>query len=962
MISVKTIFFAFLTTLLLPALSWTQGSTTPQSPQLIWSPSTITPEDIDQIKTQYPELKNYSNQDIQKKVEEGREKAAGTGSNPSETNNPEGSNKPSSSEGKTPSSEAEAKNKAKPPSSEIKPPPPDDDSPVSMGTGANGGAGAFPGQGAGKAKRSNGVDERFPVELERFGESFFRNTDMAAMGANAPALPEYILSPGDEIQVYTWGRDSRSQSVVIDNEGMFSFQPLVPLRLAGLRFAAAQKVIIEEVQKMHGVTASVSLGKLRSIRVMVLGEAVNPGAYVLPGGITVTAALFRCGGISSIGSLRGIEVRRGGRVVATLDIYDMLLKGESRGDIQLLPGDAIFIPIAKVQVAVHGMVKRPAIYEVKGGLRALDAVQLAGGLKSSAFKGRVRVDRVQNNKRNVVLDVDMEKIGVATNVVLQDGDILFVDRVLDRLDDAVTLMGNVHRPGRYQYKNGMTVRDVIPTLQDLKPETFFEYAHIRRPAADDDRPILLNFSLTEIFQKGTKVPLLPRDVVVIYSRYDVVERPTVKISGKVRRAGTYPYGEAMSISDLVIMGGGLGDAYLPEAHLLRALPNGSGDSLYTELVRVNLKNILEDPASGDNLELRPFDSLVVFARQNFMLPRSVSIYGTVQNEGTFELSEGMGIPELVKHAAGFTKNSFKLSVEVARRTVVKDSIFTRQILKLNLKALLEGSETFALQDGDRVYIREVVNSREYASIVLQGEFTFPGRYEFMPGEKLSNVIRRAGGFTKEAYLRGAVFLREGVKQQQLRHAEEVGRRLEGQLQARLEQTTQENERTGILAAMNRREKLLAEIASAPYLGRVVVQVDRNLKFAGTDWDLELENEDTLKVGPHVGTVSALGEVYSPTTLILTRKTNQIGEVLAKAGGVNGYGDYDETFYVAPDGSISTPHSVPWYLSFKCKEVEAGGTIIVPLKPPAKDYLEVWAEATQILYQIAISVGVAKTLF
>jgi protein involved in polysaccharide export with SLBB domain len=322
----------------------------------------------------------------------------------------------------------------------------------------------------------------------------------------------------------------------------------------------------------------------------------------------------------------------------------------------------------------------------------------------------------------------------------------------------------------------------------------------------------------------------------------------------------------------------------------------------------------------------------------------------------------MGIPELVKHAGGFTKNSYKLSVEVARRTVVNDSVYTRKIMKMSLKELLDGTTSFTLQDGDRVYVREVVNSREYASIVLEGEFTFPGRYEFMPGEKLSSVIRRAGGFTRHAYLRGAVFLRQSVKQQQLHHAEEVGRRLESQLQARLEQTTQENERAGILQAMNRREKLLAEIARAPYLGRVVVQIDRPLKFAGTDWDMELENGDVLRVGPHLSTVSVLGEVYSPTTLILTGKTNKVGKVLSKAGGVNGYGDYKETFYVAPDGTISTPHSMPWYASFRRKTVETGGTIIVPLKPPAKDYLEVWAEATQILYQIAISVGVARTLF
>jgi protein involved in polysaccharide export with SLBB domain len=877
------------------------------------SSGTVSPQILDAAKTKYPALKNLSDAEILQKAKTANDKK------------PSATQKPSES-----------------------PPPP-----ATTATSA-------PSFGATAAAVAN---SRFPGELQRFGADFFRNTDaVTGPGSNAPALPEYILSPGDEIQVYTYGRDSRSETVVIDNEGMFTFSPLSPLRVSGLRFAAAQKLISGEIEKIHGVTASIGLGKLHSIRVMVLGEAVSPGSYVLPAGITVTGALFRSGGVSTIGSLRSIEVRRGGKVVATLDLYDMLLRGNSKGDLQLLPGDAIFIPLAKTQVAVYGMVKRPAIYEVKGGLKAIEAVDLAGGLQSSAFKGRIRLDRVQGNKRNVVLDVDMEKAGAATNVVLQDGDILYVDRVLDRLDDAVFLEGNVNRPGRYQYKKGMTVRDLVHGLGDLKPESYFEYAHIRRPAPDDDRPILLNFSLADVFSKGLKVPLEPRDVVVIYSRYDVVERPTVKISGSVRKPGAYGFSEGMSVSDLVILGGGLDDAYLGEAHLVRAVEGDKRDSLYSQTLHVNLKAILENPSSEENLEIKPFDEIKVFARKDFVLPRSVAIYGSVRNEGTFDLSEGMGIPELVKLAGGFTRNSYKLTVEVTRRTIVKDSVMIRNIEKMSLRDLLDRKTKFELQDGDRMYIREVVNSREYTSIILEGEFNFPGRYEFMPGEKLSSVIKRAGGFSKQAYLRGSVFLRLSVKEQQLRHAEEIGRRLEGQLQARLQQAKDESERAGLLAALQRRQQLLGEIQRAPYLGRVVVKIDPKLKFAGTDWDMELEDGDILQVGAKVSTVSVLGEVSSPTTLIYTGKTNQIGEVLSKAGGVTTYGDYNETFYVAPDGTISTPRSTPWYSSFKCKGLEPGGTVIVPLKPPTKDYLEVWAKATQILYQLAISVGVVKTLF
>lgn len=815
--------------------------------------------------------------------------------------------------------------------------------------------------GHGSASRRRLEDRRFPAGLERFGEDFFRNADAAGLGPNAPALPEYQLSAGDEIRVSTWGRESRTTSVVLDNEGMFHYPPLAPMRLAGLKFVEAEALVVAELQKIHGVKAAVSLGRLRSIRIMVLGEVNRPGSYVMPAGVTITSALFRSGGISEIGSMRNIEVRRSGKVVGTLDLYDMLLKGNSKGDIQLLPGDVLFVPLAAKQVAVHGMVKRPAIYELKGDVKALDGVKQAGGLLSNAFQGRLRLDRVQGNKRNIVLDVDMDQINAKSNVALVDGDILFVDKVLDKLDDAVFLKGNVNRPGRYQYKPGMTVRDLIPTLRDLRAETFFEYAHIQRPAPDDERPILLNFSLQDVFATGAHVPLEPRDTVVIYNRYQIVERPVVKASGMLRRPGAYPFRDAMTVSDLIILAGGLGDAHLPEAHLLRTLYEAESDSMYTQLLKVNLKNVLESKDSKANIELRPFDSLIVFPRSSFVLPKWVSVYGAVRKPGTFELAEGMGVRELISAAGGLTKNSFKLNVEVVRREIVGDSIMTREVIRLPLKDVLEGKSDFALMDGDGLYIREVVNAKEFTTITLAGEFAFPGKYEFTTGERLSSVIKRAGGFTDQAYLRGLVFIRKSVKEQQMLHAEEIGRRLEDQLQTRMQQTVEDSERARIRYALERRQSLVKAIREAPYLGRVVIRLDEKYKFEGTDWDITLEHGDSLYVGPYPNTVSVLGEVYSPTNIIYTKNTNTVGEALSKAGGVNNFGDYKNTFYIGPDGVVHSPGTTPWYMSFKWRHIEPGGSIIVPAKPPAKDYLEVVSKLTQILFQMAMTAGVIVAL-
>lgn len=805
-------------------------------------------------------------------------------------------------------------------------------------------------------------DSRFPAGLRRFGYDFFQNnpSTASAMGANSPSLPEYMLSSGDEIVVYTWGRDNQNQTVVIDNNGMFHYPPLQPMRAAGMRFEEAQKRITAEIEKIHGVKASVSLGRLKSIRVMVLGEAVSPGSYVVPAGATITSALFHGGGVSEIGSLRGIEVRRNGRTIGTLDLYDMLLRGSSRGDMQLLSGDAIFIPVARIQVGVTGMVKRPAIYEVKPATKVLDVLELAGGLSSNAFKGRVRMDRVESHKRKVVLDVSMEKMAGSSNPPVHDGDILFVDQVLDKEFDVVYLKGNVNRPGRYEFKKGMTVQDLIPSHKDLRSETFFNYGHIKRSSERDERALLIPFSLTEVLEKRTSVPLEPRDTVIVYSRYEIMDKPLVRAEGMVRRPGSFSFVDQMRVSDLILAAGGLtADAYLPEAHLFRMLKVGESDSLRSTLLKVNLAGIVDNPGDENNLEVRPFDSLLIFPRSNFILPKSVSIHGAVKKEGSFELTQNMGIAELVSQSEGLTKTTYKLNVEVVRKVIENDSLVKRQIHSLNLNDILAGKASFPLQDGDAVYVREVVDHHGVVLVSLAGELNFPGKYEAAKGERLSSVIRRAGGMSGSAYPRGAVFIRRSVKERQLRVLDEISAKLDEQLKNMLNQTTSEKDRASIEAMIAGRKSLVEDLRSAPYLGRIVIEVDSKYRFEREEEDLVMENGDSLFVPPVQNIVSILGEVFSPTNIVVGDETRSIGYCLNKAGGVGEFGDAGNIYYIKPDGSVVTPKNTSF---FGMRKVEPGGTIVVPPKGPKKDYLDAMAKITQIIYQIAISVGVAKTVF
>ncbi len=812
-----------------------------------------------------------------------------------------------------------------------------------------------------KVSTTKVVQGRFPAGLKRFGYDFFLNNPGAEMGsAHLPSLPEYILSLGDELTINTWGRENQSQTIEIDNEGMIHYPPLQPLRVAGLRFAKAQELLITEIEKINGVKASVGLGRLKSIRVYVLGEAVNPGSYVVPAGATVTAALFQSGGIKDIGSLRRIEIKRSGRLLTRLDLYDMLLNGNNRKDRQLLSGDVIFIPVAKIQVAVTGKVKRPAIYEIKSGERVKDALKLAGGLSSDAFKGRIRLDRIDKHKRKIVIDISMDKMKKEGRRKLQDGDMLNIEEVLLREDDAVHLVGNVNRPGRYEFKKGMTIHDLIGSVNDLKSHTFFKYGHIKRKTDDRQGTLLLPFSLEDVFKAENPMLLTPRDRVIVYSRYQIMDHPEVRVSGSIRRPGTYAFEEQMRVSDLIIAGGGLRvNAFLSEAHLIRMLKSQESGSFYSTLIKVNLSNLINNPEEEGNVVLQPFDSLILFPRSNFVLPKVVSIKGAIKSPGDFELTENMGIPELISQANGLTKTTYTLNVEVVRRILENDSLVKRKIHQMNLRNILEGKTTFQLEDGDAVYVRELVDNKGKIVVTLSGEFNFPGQYEAAKGERLSSIIKRAGGFTPDAYMRGAAFIRESVKQRQLRVMSDVEKRLVQEQEALLSQMIEESDKANVVAAIAQRRTILKETKNARYLGRVVVHLDKKFKFEGKIEDIILEDGDKLTIERSPSVVAILGEVYAPTSVIFGSDNNTISECLSKAGGVNQYGDEDNILYMKPDGSILTPKNT-WF--FGSKSVEPGGTIVVPPRPPKKDYLEVLSKVTQIIYQMAISVGVAVTLF
>ncbi|OGJ86681.1 MAG: hypothetical protein A2268_13320 [Candidatus Raymondbacteria bacterium RifOxyA12_full_50_37] len=801
--------------------------------------------------------------------------------------------------------------------------------------------------------------------LPMFGSDLLRKEGMAQGDASVPPVEQYVLGVSDEIVVYTWGRETATRSVFVDKDGYFNYPPLAPIRVAGLTFAKAQEAIKSSLENISGLQARISLGQLKSIRVMIIGDASQPGSYSLPSGTTVLNALMAYGGISDIGSLRSIEIKRNGRTWRMVDLYEILCKGNTKDDEQLVSGDALFIPVLKKKVIVAGFVKRPAIYEARNNETVADMLDYAGGLAPLADCERIVVERTRDNNEKIVLNVQYapgDKKNNAQTIKVSDGDLIKVFPLLSKETNFVSVSGNVLAPGKYQYRDGLTVKGILPTIESYKPETFFDYGVVKRLFEPDFHAEYIPFSLKNIYSGGGDFTLKPRDALFIFNKWELLDTSFIVVEGNVRKPGRVHYVENMRVSDAIIAAGGFKeDTYKEETHVLKYSPEFSGSSLK----RVNMESVLADYASDENIVLGPNDKVLVFSKWNFNFKDSVLIIGEVKQPGIYKLVKGMTVSDLIKQAGGYTEGTFKLYIEVVRQKIHGDSVEVEDVFKLHYGKDFGENVHFELQAKDNVYVRKIIDYGRMISIRLNGLFKFPGIYRAEKGEKLSSVISRAGGFRENAYLPGIVYTRKRVRERQQEHIKMVADQLERQLDNMLNEMgggMSEEDKAYRAVLINNRRQMLEELRNSIPLGRVVLKLDDINSFAQSEYDVEVEDGDELAVNENLNTVTVMGEVFAPVTVVYSKENDEIGECLAKAGGINEYGDEDNIYLIKADGTVVTPKTISFFTVFSWVDVEPGATIVVPPKVPKKSLLGEMQQITSIIYNLAVTTGVVITLF
>lgn len=656
-----------------------------------------------------------------------------------------------------------------------------------------------------------------------FGRNVFRGSSLTFEPNENQATPEnYRLGPGDEIIIDIWGENERSLREEISPEGNIMIEQVGPVYLNGLTIREANDKLRGVFSQIYaGVSGDepssdvrVTLGRLRTIQVNVLGEVATPGTYRLSSFATVFHALYRAGGVTPIGGLRDIRVMRGGREVARVDVYDLLMNGKMSDDVRLEEGDVIIVPPYELLVEISGNVKRPMYYEMKTGESLGKLMEYAGGFTGDAYRDEVRIIR-ESGREYQIYNV-REPNYASWN--LEDGDAVTVGSVLDRFANRVEVRGAVYREGMYELGDEVhTVRGLIERAEGLKGDAFPGRALLLRERED------LTLEMVAVDLAGVMSGQVPdielqrNDVLVIPSIHELEERGALTISGEVARPGAYPYAENMTIEDLVVQAGGLLDG--------------------ASTARIDVSRRIKDPKS-----LTPSSELG-------------KIY-------SFSLKDGL---------------------------------------------IVGGEEEFKLMPYDIVEVRRSPAYREQERVTLDGEVVFSGGYTLIKkNERLSDLVKRAGGLTSDAYAHGARLIR------QMNDEERAVR-----------------ETTLRVALQNQRGDSLSvdKLQLSDYY-TVGIELDRALEEPGSDYDMVLREGDRLVVPQYVSTVSISGEVMYPNTVLYLQKKN-LRYYISQAGGYGLQAKKSRAYIVYMNGTVTRVRGL------KKAKIEPGCQIIIPSKRERK---------------------------
>jgi protein involved in polysaccharide export with SLBB domain len=780
-----------------------------------------------------------------------------------------------------------------------------------------------------------------PAKLARFGMEVFSNGigESNLLPMDMPVGPEYVVGPGDGLAIDMWGGVSQRLYRIVDREGRLALPEAGPVLVSGRTLGEVQQAVQQILRtQFRDVSADVSLSRLRTIRVYVVGDVEHPGAYDMSSLSTPLNALFKAGGPTPRGSLRILKHLRGNQLVQEVDVYDLLLHGIKSDLARLQNGDTLLLPPIGAVVTVEGMVHRQAIYELRGEKNLAQTLELAGGILPTATLRHIEVQRIEAHQKRTMLNLDIPATQDVESVVkqlesfaIQNADVVNIFPIVPYNQDVVFLDGHVLRPGRYSYQQGMRLTDLISSYNDLPPEPAAKYAEIVRLNPPDYHPSVESFDLAAALTNPEAAPKIePMDTVRIFSRYDFENPPTVSVGGAVRKPGTYQTTGQVHLSDAIHLAGGLTpDALTENAQVLRYLPDSRlkvmSVSPQQALAGVPLHNIL----------LTPRDRILIHQNPAKVDPATVFISGEVAKPGRYPLTTNLRVADLILLAGGFKRSAFTDSADLTRYLVQDKKTDVGEHLEIRIASALAGDpvSNIALHDGDVLTIAQLPGWNDIgASVSIRGEVQHPGVYGIRPGERLSALLRRADGFLPTAYPQAAVFERVEVRELQEKSRQELIQRIEQEstLVKTTVNTTGSDEAALQQEARQQRQRTLDALRRTPVSGRLVIHLRSGHKgFEGSPDDIELRAGDSLTIPKQPGFVVVVGQVYNANALTYTPGRNA-GWYLSRAGGATKLANTGAIFIIRADGSVTSGRQGGlWSGGALSAVVGPGDTIVVP---------------------------------
>jgi protein involved in polysaccharide export with SLBB domain len=742
--------------------------------------------------------------------------------------------------------------------------------------------------------------------LPLFGQSLFVQAPSTFSPIDWMQVPsDYIIGPGDELQIKIWGQVEASLRVIVDRSGQIYVPQVGQVSVAGVHYGDLEQHLKSEISRIFkNFNLTANIGRLRSIQVVVVGNARFPGTYTISSLSTLVNAIFASGGPVPQGSLRHIQVRRDGVTITDFDFYDLLIKGDKSKDVRLQPGDVLYIPHVGPLVAISGSVNTPAIYEMKDNSTLNDLIEVAGDLSTVADTSKITIDRFVDHQARKTLEFPYDEQSRAQP--LKDGDIVRVFSIVPRFEDTVTLRGEVSNPGRYPWKPGMRVRDLIPDSQAFLTRRYWR-----------NRAAIVN-------GRATEYPV--RTV-----------RPQNSGSGpNQQQTGTAPNSSTLNGTSTPDVQDSTQNFNSPDN-----LPDSMGSSnLADALIAQNAQNASASDSS------RPGDR-------------------TSGNQPPSRTSANNPNPNAVRDVAEDVRRyAPEINWDYAIIQRVNPQDLTSKLIWMSpRKAIIEKDEESNLEllPGDIVTIfsqRDISVPQADRSqyVIVEGEVMRPGVYKLELNETLGSVLQRAGGLTPNAYVYGSQLTRESARVDQQKSLDELARSMEVQIrQSAVVLAASGN--PGDLAQMQAaQEAIIGQLRNTRASGRVALPVKPKDKNINDFPDMVMEDSDRLEIPHTPSTVSVVGDVYNPGSFIFEPR-NTAGAYLEIAGKGKPQSDLHHAFVLRANGVVVAANNVNGLFTgskFERIRLYPGDQIVVPYKLPTGAFVRGLQQWTQISGQLALT--------